>query len=225
MKQKRYTKLAALAAMVLLCCGAIFTSTSVRAQCPTCDCPPVPKDDAQSDSTKIKWNGADTCVDLIGDGCLEKICYIYRCTDPPDSTNFDYAVTQVCWGADGCSEDDSTLIDSAGNWLMEHNPQNFPTGTCPPNGGCGNQIQWNESWITCWTYCFTSTGGKMVTYCPDHGWCIDAYWVCKDPVTGLRKLCYDRSVQTTWQCNTPPPGQCENPCWDPWGGCPSWQLH
>ncbi len=210
--------------MALLCCSAIFLSTSVRAQCPDCDCPPPPIDDAQYDTTPIPWHAADTCVDLIGDGCLEKVCYVYRVTNP-DSTNFDYCVTQVCWDPNCEGASDSTLIDSAGNWLMQNNPQHFPTDTCV-GGGCGGRIQWNESWITCWTYCFTGTGGKMATVCPDHGWCIDAYWVCTDPITHLRKLCYDRSVQTTWQCNTPPPGlPCEAPCWDPWGGCPSWQLH
>ena len=230
-------KLAALAAMVLLCCSTLFLTTNARAQCPTCDCPPIPKDDAQYDSTPIPWHGADTCiqmdVDGYGDTCWVKLCYIYRTTSP---TNYDYALTGICVDP-GCGIDlDSTSLQNASQWLMDHNPQHFPDGgPCPCPGDCstchGNNIQWSQNFINCWAYC----SKWQWQICAAHGWCIDAYWVCKDPISGIRKLCYDRSVHTTWQCT---PGGQPPPCSGPpgWGtpicspqgptgdvsGCPSW---
>jgi hypothetical protein len=214
-----------LALMLLLCCSSILISRSAQAQiCPTCPCPLVPKDDAQYTITPIPWNAGDTCVDIEGDGCLEKICYAYRSTSP---TNFDYCILQVCVDPDCVSADDSTLLRDGSAWLMHNNPQHFPAPNCPCSGTCdqchGTTIHWNENFISCWTTCFTAQGGKYFQYCPDHGWCIDAYWVCKDPNTGQLKLCYDRSVQTTWQCNNPPPGvPCETPCSH--YGCPDRKL-
>src|SRR5205814_2277570 len=163
----------------------------------------------------IPWHPGDTCVDVLGDGCLEKICYAWRQTS---SNNYDYCVTQIC--TDGCSGvDDSTMLDSASHWLIKNNPRHFPTDTCSCDTCCGHNIQWNEAFVTCWTICFVHTPygwGKQYTICPDHGWCVDAYWVCVDRrPPHERRVCYDRSVQTTWQCNNEPVGYqypCEAPC-------------
>jgi hypothetical protein len=220
------SKLAVLAALVLLCCSTIFISYSARAQCPTCPCPPVPIDDAQYDTTPIPWQGPyDTCVNIsvddAGDSCFVTICYAARQTSV---NNFDYCLLKVCWDPTVCSPDDSLLLDSASWWLMQYNPQHFTADLCPCTGDCstchGRDIHWSENFVTCWTICFTQQGGKYLQYCPDHGWCINAYWACQPIVGGPIKLCYDRSVQTTWQCNNQPPHlPCEAPCTKE--GCPT----
>ena len=213
--------LPAIAALaLLLCCSSALLTTRASAQCPTCSCPPPPLDDAQYDTTPIPWSDSSICalvaVDRYGDSCYVKFCYIYRQTS---STNYDYALTAVCVDP-GCpyTADSSVLLPELSWWLMQNNPQHFPANPCPtapdsnscgmhvpgPYACCGNDIQWNENFLNCWAYCTKN----YWTACPTHGWCIDAYWVCKKN-DGTIRFCYDRSVHTTWQCE---PGGQPSPC-------------
>lgn len=93
------SKRTAFAVAALLCCSTLFIQLNARAQCPTCDCPPVPIGDAQYDTTPIPWNPGDTCVylsiDSYGDTCWVNICYAYRNTTGCCGVNYDYLVTQV----------------------------------------------------------------------------------------------------------------------------------
>ncbi len=166
------TKLAALAVMALLCCSTMLISMSVRAQCPPCSCPLPPVDDYNHDTTTVPWIPGDTCVYI--DGCWVKICYISRQTS---SGQFDYAVDQICYWA-SCATDSATLLGDASHWLMHNNPSHFPCPTCP-----STDIEWNENFITCWTYyvVYDPASGDTVhvlSMCSQHGWCINGYTVC-----------------------------------------------
>ncbi|MGI0134452.1 MAG: hypothetical protein ACREBW_05795 [Candidatus Micrarchaeaceae archaeon] len=171
---KTFSKLAAFAAMSLLIGGAFLSATNARAQCPPCTCPPPPIDDYNHDTTTIPWQDSSVCVNI--DGCEVKICYIYRQTSPGQ---FDYGIDQICWWAT-CATDSATLLKDASHWLMNNNPSHFPCPTCP-----SSDIEWNENFISCWQYYFyidlaTDSVVKVLTPCPQHGWCINGYLVCCD---------------------------------------------
>jgi len=188
--------------LLLLLSTALFQSPAfAQAPCPDCECPPVPIDDAQHNPTPIPWNAGDTCVDLYGDGCMYKICYAFRQTS---ANNFDYMVTQVCF-SEGCEPADSSdilqIIHDASWFIMQSNPSNFPCPPCP-----GGNIEWIENQVSCWKYVILPTGGKKISMCSNHGWCLHAYKVCCNPTTGQKTFTYLRSVTTTWQCASELPG-------------------
>ena len=91
-------RLAALAAMVLLCCGTILNSGIVLGQSVSCvDACPVPTDDANNvgGTAGVPWTGGD--IDTTIFGCPVEICYACRTSNlGSGATNHDYVVTQIC---------------------------------------------------------------------------------------------------------------------------------
>jgi hypothetical protein len=197
--------------MTLLCCSTMLTTTAgiARAQCPTCDCPPVPTDDAVNSPANPPWQqcAAPLCVQI--DACWASICYAYRCSTigspPAPCTNHDYVVTQVCVKKacfDSSGDSLSGLISKAGDSLMTNNPVGFPCPACTDPA-----IYWTESELSCWQSPVLiynpSTGDttEQFTACASHGWCLNEYKVCCGPVGG-KTFTWVQSQNRAYECDS-----------------------
>jgi|ERR1051325_393579 hypothetical protein len=185
-------RFAAMASALLLCSSLILNSNA-RAQC---TCPPLPTDDAQHNPASPPWTGPYSTTQTI-DGCTVTICYASRMTS---TTNYDYCITQICV-QQPCATNIDQLRNDASAWLLNNNPQNYPCPTCP-----SRDIEWSESMASCWkTYTTVYNGDTIVVHqmCPEHGWCLTAYYVCCGGPAGAGKhFTYDRRVTTTYQCKS-----------------------
>ncbi|MFI5201046.1 MAG: hypothetical protein ACHQNE_01495 [Candidatus Kapaibacterium sp.] len=209
MKNKRFTKIAVLAAMALLCSGAIFTSA--WAQCP---CPAVDTSDAQHIHATPPWNGHTMLVDTMFGSCEAYVCYECRVTS---AGNDDYKTNKVCIDSEcwarycathgltvGTPASDSILISQANYDLFPMlfdttygNPCGFSCPQCPGDG----TINWDEFTATCWDSYYDGGGKYELVNCGNFGWCLNAYTICCN--NGKPTRTFLRSVNVTWTCSEP----------------------